>query len=178
MKGRGCIYTLLVPVCPWDSWLSCKKGPNASRGSNMPLFQGVRPSFCISGAPHGVIEGGECPKMKGRGCIYTLLVPVCKWDSWFSCKKGPNASTGVQYAYIPGDAVEFQHIRGSQRCERRVKAPLNERQRMHLHTADACLQLGQLVKLQKGSKCEYGCPLCLYSRGSGPVSAYPGLPTV
>ena len=81
---------------------------------------------------------------------------VCHWDSWFSCNKGPNASTGVQYAYIPGDAVEFQHIRGSPRCERRVKVPLNERQRMHLYTASACLPLGQLVKLQKGSKCEYG----------------------
>ena len=92
--------------------------------------------------------------MKGRGCIYTLLVPVCHWDSWFSCEKGPNANTGVQYAYIPGGAVEFQHIRGSPRCERRVKVPLNERQRRHLYTAGACLPLGQLVKLQKGSKCE------------------------
>ena len=50
--------------------------------------------------------------------------------------------------------VEFQHIRGTPGCERRVKVPLNERERMHLHTAGACLPLGQLVKLQKGSKCE------------------------
>ena len=75
-------------------------------------------------------------------------------------------------------AAEFQHIRVSPRCERRVKVPLNERQRTHLHTDCAFLPLGQLVKLQKRSKCEYGCPLCLYSRGSGPVFAYPGLPTV
>ena len=89
---------------------------------------------------------------------------------------GPNARTGVQYSYIPWDAVEFKHIRGSQRCERRVKVPLNERQRMHLHTASAFLPLGQLVKLQKGSKCEYGCPLCLYSEGAAQFLHIRGFP--
>ena len=61
---------------------------------------------------------------------------------------------GPIYASIPGGAAQFLHIRGFPRCERRVKVPLNKRQRMHLYTAGACLPLGQLVKLQKGSKCE------------------------
>ena len=90
-------------------------------------------------------------------------------------QKGSKCEKGVQFAYIPGGAVAFLHIRCSPRCDRRPKVPLNKRQKMYLHTAGVCLQLGQLVKLQKGSKCvqavQYayipgGGALFLHTRGS------------